>query len=283
MQRRSPRANIGFNKLAASIAPSALPAPTRLCNSSMKRMIPPSDALISLRTAFSRSSNSPLYFAPATNAPMSSSISFFSFKPKGTSPFMMRHANPSTMAVFPTPGSPIKTGLFFVLRDKIWMTLRISSSRPMIGSIFPPLTSSTKSFPYLLNASNWFSDPGLSILCPALREACAFFSSFLSGLNVSTNPCICDQRLNKSVLKRVEALRYFSPLLSASRCASIRLWFKSDEMTGCPPWEVVAIRFSCASMNWIRLPLSRSTFANNPSTTSSLRISASTWPVLTSG
>ena len=28
-------------------------------------------------------------------------------------------ANPSTTAVFPTPGSPIKQGLFFVLRDKI--------------------------------------------------------------------------------------------------------------------------------------------------------------------
>ena len=35
----------------------------------------------------------------------------------GTSPRTMRCARPSTMAVLPTPGSPISTGLFLVLRD----------------------------------------------------------------------------------------------------------------------------------------------------------------------
>ena len=34
----------------------------------------------------------------------------------GTSPEIIRFANPSTMAVFPTPGLPIRTGLFFVRR-----------------------------------------------------------------------------------------------------------------------------------------------------------------------
>ena len=38
------------------------------------------------------------------------------------------------IAVFPTPGSPISTGLFFVLRESICSTLRISSSRPITGS-----------------------------------------------------------------------------------------------------------------------------------------------------
>ena len=42
--------------------------------------------------------------------------------------------SPSTMAVLPTPGSPISTGLFLVRRDSTWMTRRISSSRPMTGS-----------------------------------------------------------------------------------------------------------------------------------------------------
>ena len=44
---------------------------------------------------------------------------------------------PSTMAVLPTPGSPISTGLFLVRRDSTWMTRRISSSRPMTGSSLP--------------------------------------------------------------------------------------------------------------------------------------------------
>ena len=35
------------------------------------------------------------------------------------------------MAVLPTPGSPMRTGLFFVRRLRTWMTRRISSSRPI--------------------------------------------------------------------------------------------------------------------------------------------------------
>ena len=51
------------------MAPSALPAPTRVCISSMNRMMPPSDPVTSCSTALSRSSNSPRYLAPAINAP----------------------------------------------------------------------------------------------------------------------------------------------------------------------------------------------------------------------
>ena len=49
----------------------------------------------------------------------------------------MRRARPSAIAVLPTPGSPIRTGLFLVRRDSTWMTRRISSSRPMTGSSLP--------------------------------------------------------------------------------------------------------------------------------------------------
>ena len=39
MQRSSPRASAGFSMLAASTAPSAAPAPTSVCSSSMNRMM----------------------------------------------------------------------------------------------------------------------------------------------------------------------------------------------------------------------------------------------------
>ena len=42
MQRSSPRASIGLSRFAASTAPSAAPAPTIVCSSSMKRMMRPS-------------------------------------------------------------------------------------------------------------------------------------------------------------------------------------------------------------------------------------------------
>ena len=71
-QCSSPRASAGLSMLPASIAPSALPAPTMVCSSSMKTIVLPSSAAISLSTALSRSSNSPRYLAPASSAAMSS-------------------------------------------------------------------------------------------------------------------------------------------------------------------------------------------------------------------
>ena len=47
---------------------------------------------------------------------MSSEKIVLSRRPSGTSPRTIRWARPSTIAVLPTPGSPISTGLFFVLR-----------------------------------------------------------------------------------------------------------------------------------------------------------------------
>ena len=49
---------------------------------------------------------------------------------EGTSPATIRCARPSATAVFPTPGSPIRTGLFLVRRDSIWMQ-RLHSSHSL--------------------------------------------------------------------------------------------------------------------------------------------------------
>ena len=145
MQCSSPLASIGFSIFPASIAPSVLPAPTIVCSSSINKIICPSDFLTSSNTAFKRSSNSPRYFAPARSAPRSSANSFLSFNPSGTSPRTIRCASPSTTAVLPTPGSPIKTGLFFVFLERIRITFRISESLPITGSNFWFLARSTRS------------------------------------------------------------------------------------------------------------------------------------------
>ena len=90
--------------------------PTTVWSSSMNRITWPSASLISLRTALSRSSNSPRNLAPAMSAPRSSETTRLSLRPSGTSPRTIRWARPSAMAVLPTPGSPMRTGLFFVRR-----------------------------------------------------------------------------------------------------------------------------------------------------------------------
>ena len=129
----SPRESAGFSMLDASIAPSAAPAPISVCSSSRKRTTF-SDCRISFITALSRSSNCPRYFVPATRAPRSSWRSRLFTSTSGTSWLTIFCARPSTIAVLPTPGSPIRTGLFFVRRARIWMTRSISCSRPITGS-----------------------------------------------------------------------------------------------------------------------------------------------------
>ena len=135
------------------MAPSVLPAPTIIWSSSIKRIILPSLFFTSSRTALRRSSNSPRYLAPATSAPISSENTVLSLSPSGTSPRTIRCASPSTTAVLPTPGSPIRTGLFFVLRERIRMTFLISLSLPITGSSFCCLALSTRSTPYFLSVS----------------------------------------------------------------------------------------------------------------------------------
>ena len=150
----SPRASIGLSMLPASIAESPpAPAPTTVCSSSMKVITWPSALLISSRTAFSRSSNSPRYFAPATIAARSRLSTRLPFSESGTSPATMRWASPSTTAVLPTPGSPMSTGLFLVRRDSTCTTRRISASRPITGSSLPSSAPRVRSTAYFSSAS----------------------------------------------------------------------------------------------------------------------------------
>ena len=123
----------------------------------MKRITLPADASTSRRIAFSRSSNSPRYFVPAMSAPRSSEITRLPRRFSGTSDCTIRTASPSAIAVLPTPGSPISTGLFFVRRESTWITRRISASRPITGSSLPWLARFTRSMPYFSRAWNFSS------------------------------------------------------------------------------------------------------------------------------
>jgi hypothetical protein len=78
----------------------------------------------------------------------------------------MRWASPSTMAVLPTPGSPISTGLFLLRRCSTWMARRISSSRPITGSSLPWRARSVRSSVYFFSASRWLSPSALSMVWP---------------------------------------------------------------------------------------------------------------------
>ena len=115
--RSSPRASMGLSMLPASIAPSAAPAPTTVCSSSMNVTIWPSlsgdllqhrlEALLELAAVLRAGHHGrqvqgdhPLVLQAVRDVAARRSAA----------------ASPSTMAVLPTPGSPIRTGLFLVRR-----------------------------------------------------------------------------------------------------------------------------------------------------------------------
>ncbi len=145
--RSSPRASSGLRMFAASIAPSAWPAPSTVCSSSTNRTMPPSEATTSASAAFSRCSNWPRYWAPASMPARSSATTRASRSASGTSPSAIRSARPSAIAVLPTPASPISTALFLRRRARISIVCSISSARPITGSMRPSAASAVRSRP----------------------------------------------------------------------------------------------------------------------------------------
>ena len=150
----SPLASNGFKIFAASTAPSAEPAPTIVWISSMNKITSPA-FFTSSKDFFILSSKSPLYFAPAIILDISTLTTLLFFSCSGTSDCIIFSANPSAIAVLPTPGSPIKQGLFLVLLDNICITLSISSFLPITGSSFPSLAFWVKSIPYWFSVGVW--------------------------------------------------------------------------------------------------------------------------------
>ena len=233
MQCSSPRARAGLSMLEASMAPSAAPAPTKVCSSSMKRTILPSAFTTSLITAFSRSSNSPRYLAPAMSAPISSATRRFSFRLSGTSPEMMRWASPSTIAVLPTPGSPMSTGLFLVRRDRTWMTRRISSSRPITGSSFPRRARSVRSRAYFANA--WYLSSGfwsVTFSSPRISRSAVRIASRDTPASARIRPASVP-RSPQRARRRCSVETNPSLRASASFCAASKTLFNPCERYTC--------------------------------------------------
>ena len=93
--------------------------------------------IISFKVSLTLFSKSPLYLLPASIAGKSKLYTILFSKNSGTLDSTILRASPSTIAVFPTPASPIRIGLFFVLLNKICKILSISLSLPITWSIFP--------------------------------------------------------------------------------------------------------------------------------------------------
>ena len=193
MHCNSPRASAGLSMFAASIDPAADPAPTIVWISSIKRIMF-GFLVSSFRRALIRSSNCPRYFVPATTEAMSRLTTRLSNSTRETFRCTMRCANPSTMADFPTPGSPISTGLFFFLRLRICASRSISFSRPTMGSSLPSAAAFVMSVPKLSSTgvSLGVDDAFCAVVVLVLGwlgcgVGCGGTGSFLKGVNPSSS------------------------------------------------------------------------------------------------
>ena len=141
---------------------------------------------------------------PAINEPRSRETTRLSCKVSGTSRSMISWANPSTIAVLPTPGSPIRTGLFLVRRLRIWTTRSISLARPMIGS---SLSSTAIWVRSRLNSSK------VGVLPVSPRAAST------GSLNISTIFSLTSSKYTPKPLRILQATPSFSLSRPNSKCS----------------------------------------------------------------
>ena len=145
----------------------------------------------------------------------------------------MRCARPSTIAVLPTPGSPISTGLFLVRRCSTWIARRISSSRPITGSSLPLRARSVRSSVYFFSASRWPSASAESTFWPPRTASIAASSA----LRVRPWPRTTPPRsvlLSASASRNISLAMNWSPRLPASLSAACSSDTRSRP--GCTGW-----------------------------------------------
>ena len=134
-------------------------------------------------TAFIRSSNWPRYLVPATNDAKSKVTIRLLNKTRETFLCTILRASPSAIADFPTPGSPIKIGLFFLRRERICETRSISFSRPTIGSSRPSSAAFVRSRPKLSRTGVFdFESVPFLLVIPVVPSSSFAYGSSSDGL-----------------------------------------------------------------------------------------------------
>jgi len=114
----SPRASAGFRRLDASIATVGLAGAIKVCISSMNRMMLPSGRGDLLQHGFQPFLELAAVFRTRNQRTQIERQQFLSLRLSGTSPLTMRTPDLRRSRSLPTPGSPIRTGLFLVRRER---------------------------------------------------------------------------------------------------------------------------------------------------------------------
>ena len=133
-----------------------------------------------------RSSNCPRYFVPATMAVKSRLTTRLLNSSGEVMCLSMSCARPSTIALFPTPGSPMSMGLFFLRRHRISVTRWISFSRPTTGSSFPSWAACVRSVEKL-SSTGVFVAPCFLVVVVDWRELPALCCEAIASSSYSSS------------------------------------------------------------------------------------------------
>ena len=119
-----------------------------------------------------RSEKAPRSPVPESSLLASTSTTMRPSRPRGagsSSRPAMRRASPSTTAVLPTPGSPMRSGLFPLRLLRMSASASISLSRPTTRSIWPSTAMRLRLRPMRARSGNW--DSRRMSFCRAARPS----------------------------------------------------------------------------------------------------------------
>mmetsp|Transcript_1976 Transcript_1976/g.5991 ORF Transcript_1976/g.5991 Transcript_1976/m.5991 type:complete len:216 (-) Transcript_1976:176-823(-) len=171
----------------------------------------------------------------------------------GTSPVAIIWARPSAMAVLPTPGSPMSTGLFFWRRARICIVRSSSAARPTSGSILPSAAAFVRSLP---NSSSVAFLPEPPPRCVTPTSA---FSSFsCSSFWISSGTLVG----STSNFSRILTALPPSSLISARRMCAVSIAFEFKRRASSTPSESTRFAAGVKGISTETMPLPRPTISS---------------------
>mmetsp|Transcript_22299 Transcript_22299/g.69940 ORF Transcript_22299/g.69940 Transcript_22299/m.69940 type:complete len:216 (-) Transcript_22299:251-898(-) len=175
------------------------------------------------------------------------------WRSSGTSPVAIICAKPSAMAVLPTPGSPMSTGLFFCRRARIWIVRSSSAARPTSGSILPSAAAFVRSLP---NSSRVavFPEPPPRWVTPTRA-----FSSFSSSSFWISSGILLGSTLSFS---RIFTALPPSSLMSARRMWAVSIAFEFKRRDSSTPSESTRLAAGVKGISTETMPLPRPTVSS---------------------
>ena len=165
----------------------------------------------------------------------------------------------------------MRTGLFFVLRERTWITRRISASRPMTGSSRPSCAARVRSTEYFSRLS--YVDSAFSLVTRRLPRMAVRLSSSAFADNACGPSTFWIEPSRASEMRRRSVATYSSLAACADEIASPSTQVSARDADGC--WTVAPLALGSAFITCSASRVNAS--ASTPAFATRLRAVPSSW------